>query len=158
MRKLPAADNPVLRREFNPLQCFCPRTEETHKIASTKICLAEKVCETGTALHGCRAEPADVDQWGDPTYACLGSASVITNVDRRSHAETERTEIMTDTRLTVRTANGTADDINVPYQEGWSVFDLKAYISQNHSLKPVSDTVLRWWLATIAYIRCMRRF
>ena len=46
---------------------------------------------------------------------------------------------MTDTRLTVRTANGTADDITVPYQEGWSVFDLKAYIYQNHPLKPVSD-------------------
>ena len=42
---------------------------------------------------------------------------------------------------TVKTSNGTVDDITVHCKEGWTVFDLKAHLSQHHPVQPVGWSI-----------------
>lgn len=48
-------------------------------------------------------------------------------------------QVMSGLSVTVKTANGIADDLQVRCGEEWSVFDLKAHLSQHHPVQPVSE-------------------
>ena len=42
-------------------------------------------------------------------------------------------------RVTVKTANGTAEDVTIDCSSDWCVFDIKSNIVDNHPLHPVSS-------------------
>ena len=44
-----------------------------------------------------------------------------------------------DMNVSIRTANGTANDIKVQCKRDWCMFDLKVHLSTVHPLHPVRD-------------------